>query len=366
MNVNSDLLNLNSKSPAFSITIEGKDVTTVMDTRLMSLTLTDNRGFEADQLDLELDDADGLIALPRRGAVIQLALGWKGQPLFPKGAFTVDEIEHSGAPDRLTIRARSADFRETLNTRREKSWHQTTVGEVVKEIAARHNLKVALGKDLTDKALDHMDQTNESDASFLMKLARQYGAIASVKDGNLLFIRQGQGRTASGKQLPVITITRKAGDGHRFTLADRGAYTGVIASWLHTREPWKKETTRVKRRRKKTTTPKEPEAKQGDYLVGTDENMLVLNRTYANRSNAERAAKMQWERLQRGVASFSLQLAEGRADLYTEMPVKVTGFKQPIDDAEWTITTLTHSVSPDNGFTTSMELEVKIDGLEIE
>ncbi|ECI1525007.1 phage late control D family protein [Salmonella enterica subsp. enterica] len=366
MNVNSDLLNLNSKSPAFSITIEGKDVTTVMDTRLMSLTLTDNRGFKADQLDLELDDADGLIALPRRGAVIQLALGWKGQPLFPKGAFTVDEIEHSGAPDRLTIRARSADFRETLNTRREKSWHQTTMGEVVKEIAARHNLKVALGKDLTDKALDHMDQTNESDASFLMKLARQYGAIASVKDGNLLFIRQGQGRTASGKPLPVITITRKAGDGHRFTLADRGAYTGVIASWLHTREPRKKETTSVKRRRKKATTPKEPEAKQGDYLVGTDENVLVLNRTYANRNNAERAAKMQWERLQRGVASFSLQLAEGRADLYTEMPVKVTGFKQPIDDAEWTITTLTHSVSPDNGFTTSMELEVKIDGLEIE
>lgn len=325
-----------------------------------------NRGFEADQLDLELDDADGQIVLPRRGAVIHLALGWKGQPLFPKGAFTVDEIEHSGAPDRLTIRARSADFRETLNTRREKSWHQTTVGEVVKEIAARHNLKVALGQDLTDKALDHMDQTNESDASFLMKLARQYGAIASVKDGNLLFIRQGQGRTASGKPLPVITITRKAGDGHRFTLADRGAYTGVIASWLHTREPRKKETTSVKRRRKKATTPKEPEAKQGDYLVGTDENVLVLNRTYANRSNAERAAKMQWERLQRGVASFSLQLAEGRADLYTEMPVKVTGFKQPIDDAEWTITTLTHSVSPDNGFTTSMELEVKIDGLEIE
>ncbi|EAA5430803.1 phage late control D family protein [Salmonella enterica subsp. enterica serovar Falkensee] len=366
MNVNSDLLNLNSKSPAFSITIEGKDVTTVMDTRLMSLTLTDNRGFEADQLDLEPDDADGLIALPRRGAVIQLALGWKGQPLFPKGAFIVDEIEHSGAPDRLTIRARSADFRETLNTRREKSWHQTTVGEVVKEIAARHNLKVALGKDLTDKALDHMDQTNENDASFLMKLARQYGAIASVKDGNLLFIRQGQGRTASGKPLPVITITRKAGDGHRFTLADRGAYTGVIASWLHTREPRKIETTSVKRRRKKATTPKEPEAKQGDYLVGTDENVLVLNRTYANRSNAERAAKMQWERLQRGVASFSLQLAEGRADLYTEMPVKVTGFKQPIDDAEWNITTLTHSVSPDNGFTTSMELEVKIDNLEIE
>jgi len=366
VNFNSDLYDLNSKSPAFSITIEGKDVTTALDTRLMSLTLTDNRGFEADQLDLELDDADGQIVLPRRGAVIQLALGWKGQPLFPKGGFTVDEIEHSGAPDRLTIRARSADFRETLNTRREKSWHQTTVGKVVKEIATRQNLKPALDKGMADRVLDHMDQTNESDASFLMRLARQFGAIASVKDGNLLFLRQGQGRTASGKPLPVITITRKAGDSHRFTLADRGAYTGVTAHWLHTREPKEKETTQVRRRRKKQTTIKEPEAKEGDYLIGTDENVLVLNHTYANRANAERQAKIVWERLQRGVASFSLQLAEGRADLYTEMPVKVSGFKQPVDDAEWTITTLTHTVSPDSGFTTSLVLEVKVDELQFE
>ena len=185
MNFSSELLNKGNKTPAFSISIEGRDITTVLDNRLMGLTLTDNRGFEADQLDLELDDADGKIVLPRRGAVITLALGWKGQPLFPKGAFTVDEIEHTGAPDRLTIRARSADFRETLNTRREKSWHKTTVGEVVKEIAARHKLKMALGEDLSDKLVEHIDQTNESDGSFLMRLARQYGAIASVKNGNL-------------------------------------------------------------------------------------------------------------------------------------------------------------------------------------
>lgn len=144
-----------------------------------------------------------------------------------------------------------------------------------------------------------------------------------------------------------------------------GCHT-VLHKPVGTREPAKKESTTVKRKRRTKKQKKEPEAKQGDYLVGTDENVLVLNRTYANRSNAERAAKMQWERLQRGVASFSLQLAEGRADLYTEMPVKVSGFKQPIDDAEWTITTLTHTVSPDNGFTTSLELEVRIDDFEME
>ncbi|MDU6416623.1 contractile injection system protein, VgrG/Pvc8 family [Mixta calida] len=115
---------------------------------------------------------------------------------------------------------------------------------MVKEIAARHKLDPALGEDMAKMAIDHLDQTNESDASFLMRLARQCGALACVKNGKLLFIRQGQGRTASGKFLPVITLTRSAGDSHRFTLADRDAYTGVIASWLHTREPAKKEARR--------------------------------------------------------------------------------------------------------------------------
>ncbi|WP_416775914.1 phage tail protein [Xenorhabdus budapestensis] len=44
--------------------------------RLMSLPLTDNRGFEADQFDIELDDSDGLLALPRRGTTLSLHLGW--------------------------------------------------------------------------------------------------------------------------------------------------------------------------------------------------------------------------------------------------------------------------------------------------
>ncbi|KTR53316.1 late control protein D [Pantoea ananatis] len=356
-----------ASTPAFRLTMEGEDVTQTIQKRLISMTLTDNRGFEADQLDIELDDTDGQLQLPRRGVALSLSLGWKGEALFPKGTYTVDEIEHSGTPDRLTLRARSADFRETLNTKREKSWHQTTVGDMVKEIAGRHKLQMALGDDMAKMTIDHLDQTNESDASFLMRLAKQCGAIACIKNGGLLFIRQGQGKTASGRVLPVITLQRKDGDGHRFTLADRDAYTGVIASWLHTREPATKPETTVKRKRRKTAAKKkEPEAKQGDYLIGTDENVLVLSRTYANRANAERAAKMQWERLQRGVAMFSIQLARGRADLYTEMPVKVSGFKQQIDAGEWIITTLTHSLSADNGFTTSIEFEVKIDSLEME
>ncbi|XEG79251.1 phage late control D family protein [Edwardsiella tarda] len=363
------LNDMNTREPALSLTLAGKDLTAALDARLMSLTLTDYRGFEADQLDLELDDTDGALELPRRGAVIELALGWKDQPLFQKGAFVVDEIEYSGAPDRLTLRARSADFRAGMNIRREHSWHRTTLGSLIQEIATRHSLKIALCADLAAQSVTHLDQTNESDASFLTRLARQYGAIASVKNGHLLFIRQGQGKTASGKLLPLITLTRHIGDGHRFLLADRSAYTGVVTYWLNTREPQEKNAVSVRRRRKisnEHSADKRQETKQGGYLAGTDENVLIINHTYANRSNAARRAKVEWERIQRGVASFTLQLAEGRADLYTEMPVKVYGFKPPIDEAEWTITTLIHTITPENGFTTSIELEVRIDQLEME
>ncbi|ABS49545.1 MULTISPECIES: phage late control D family protein [Yersinia pseudotuberculosis complex] len=354
--------------PDYSISVDGIDKTGGIKKRLMSLTLTDNRGFEADQLDIEFDDADGKVELPRRGAKIAVSLGWKGAALIDKGTFTVDEIEHSGAPDKLTVRARSADFRETLNIRRDQSYHKTTIGGIIKTVAERNKLAPTLNKTMFDLTIDHIDQTNESDGNFITRLAKQYGAIAAVKNGNLLFIRQGQSKTASGKPIPAMTIIRSLGDGHQFSMADRGAYTGVVANWLNTRTA-EKPVVKVKRKRKRKATtaakPKEPEEKQGEYLIGTDENVLILRTTYASKNNAQRAAKSNWERIQRGVAKFSIQLAKGRADLYPEVPVKVTGFKKQIDEADWTLVTVTHSVS-DSGFTTALELEVKIDDLDME
>lgn len=49
-----------------------------------------------------------------------------------------------------------------------------------------------------------------------------------------------------------------------------------------------------------------------------------------------------------------------------EMLVKVSGFKQSIDDVEWIIIILMYIVSLDNGFMISLEFEVKIDDFEME
>ncbi|WP_447877713.1 phage late control D family protein [Serratia fonticola] len=372
-------------APAFMLTMQGKDITQNISPRLLSLSLVDNRGFEADQLDIELDDADGQVMMPVRGAVLSLLLGWQGQPLVSKGTFTVDEVEHRGAPDTLTIRARSADFRGTLNSRREESYHDTTLGAVLEKIAARNKLTASVAEGLTSIAIPHIDQSQESDAKFLTRLATRNGAEVSVKAGKLLFLNGGSGVTASGKPIPQVTIERRDGDQHQFAIADRGAYTGVTAKWLHTKDPKAPQKKKVKLKRKpkvkhlralqhpKATKPtaskkapaKPKEEREGEYMAGEADNVFALTTIYATKTQAMRAAKAKWDKLQRGVAEFSLNLAMGRADLYPETPVAVRGFKRVIDEQAWIITKVTHSLG-DGGYTTALELEVRLSDVEYE
>ena len=124
--------NDNHRTPAFKVVITTKDnkqqdITQVVSSRLINLSLTDNRGLEADTLDLELSDHDGKLALPPRNATISLALGWKGKPLIDKGKYLVDEVQFSGGANsatRITIRARAADLKGTFTEQKERSFHK--------------------------------------------------------------------------------------------------------------------------------------------------------------------------------------------------------------------------------------------------
>ncbi|MGM1347760.1 phage late control D family protein [Serratia liquefaciens] len=345
-----------SRVPAFGVLLGGKALA-VLDERIMSLEMTDNRGFEADELTLTVDDSDGQLQLPPRGAELSASLGWRGEALVYKGVFIVDEVAHSGPPDTMTITARSADFRDEFNVKREVSWHDVTVERVVSAIARRYSLKPIISESLMGLEIDHADQTQESDMSFLTRMAEMLGAIATVKNGSLLFILPG-GVSASGEALPSFAITRSSGDRHSFRIADRDAYTGVRAYWLDLEFGKKKKVT-VKKRKPEKKNVERSSNREGDYLDGEDGNVYVLRKTYNNEMAAKRAAAAKWQQLRRGAAEFTLTLAYGRADLYPEMHGTVTGFKTDIDNQDWIIARASHSIDG-NGFTTRLEFEAKI------
>ncbi len=317
----------------YRITVDGRDITRKVDPRLISLTLSECRGGEADQLDLVLNDADGQLALPPKDALITLQLGWVGQALTDKGSFTVDEIEHSGSPDQLHIRARSADMVDTLKVRAEKSWHQRTIGDIVGEIAGKHGLAPRVDQKLAAVAVDHVDQTHESDLNFVSRLAKRYDAVATVKKGHLLFLPINGTRSSKGQAMPSASVSRADGDMHRFHTADREAYSGVRAYWHD---------------------PKR--AKRRSVLIGISGNAKRLRDTYGSEADALAAAKAEWQRLQRGAATLELTLALGRPELVPQTPVSVSGFKPSINAIAWLTVKTAHTVS-DGGLTTRIELE---------
>lgn len=324
-------------APTYRLRLDGQDITPKINARLISLSLEEARGDTADQLDLVLSDHDGALALPRKGVKIELAIGFIGQELVDKGRFVVDEVEHSGAPDTVTIRARSADLRDSLRVRRDQSWHATTLGDIVKTIAARHRIDQRVAPALASVAVAHIDQTNESDLNFVTRLAKRFDAVATVKAGSLLFLPINGSKTASGARLPTIAITRASGDSHSFTQSDRDAYTGVRAYWHDGKK-----------------------ANRKGVLVGTKVTPKTLKDTYSSEADAMAAAKAEWQRIQRGLATLKLTLAIGVPSLVPQSPVTVTGFKQQIDGTKWLASRVTHKLD-DSGLTTEVECETGIE-----
>ncbi len=335
--------------PDFRVTLDGTDLTGTLQedvasvagrirSRLISLSISEKRGDEADQLDIVLSDADGRLALPKTGAVLNVQLGWiQGSDvttgLVDKGSFKVDEVAHAGPPDVVTIRARSVDFTSDLKTRREKSWHGTTLGAIVNEVAKHHGLKPSCAPALASIAVTAKAQSRESDLAFLRRLGRELDAVATIKSGRLILSPIGAGATPAGRALPALTIRRRDGDTHSFSRQKRDDVPGVSATW-HDRKGGKRET----------------------FTAGKVDGAKKLSRVYGTEADASAAANAAHSRAQREPVSLDLSLALGRPDISPEQKAAVVGYKADIDGLAWTVGEVSHSIGG-RGYATKVKLE---------
>lgn len=323
-----------ANAPDYRVIVGSDVITPAIRPRLVSLEITDSRCGEADELTLVLEDSDGQMQIPATGVVVSVAIGWQATGLVDRGEYTIDEVEHSGAPDQIHIRGRSADMRDSLPEKRTRSWDAINIGEIIDIIAGRHQLTPAVAERLARIAIDHIDQTDESDLNFITRLGDRYDAIAAIKSGRLLFAPAGRGTSASGIAMPTITLTRADGDTHRYRQTDRDTYTGVIAYWRD-----------------------ENAAKRQRVTARTEDRAKTLRDTYPTQSEAQDAATAELKRLTRGERSLSLTLARGRPDLVPETAATVAGYKQEIGAIDWIVTSVQHRLN-DSSYTNSLELEV--------
>lgn len=320
----------------FNIEVDGKDITEKLAARLIEISLNDNRGHDADDLTIRLDDVAGDLELPEPGQILRVHLGDDITGKIFKGVFAIDEIEDGGPPDYIQISATSADFTKELKVKKERFFEGKTIGEIAEFIAGEHDLDSVTSEALAGVMIEHITQTNESDLNLLSRIAKDAGGFFALKNMTLVFSDEAAGKSASGQSLPVYNLDRGETQNFRATTTSRkNDFVGVKAAWhdlAASEKTWE--------------------------LVGEDGKVKALQELYGDADFAKRAATAELARLKRGAMKMSIDLSHGDASIIPERPLKASGFKPNIEAAEWIIESVSHVINK-SGFLTSFALETK-------
>ena len=296
--------------PQFRITADGRDITVLINDRLLSLRTTDKPGMESDEFELHIDARDGVVALPARGAVLEVHLGYAGQTLNLLGRYSVDEVELSGPPDTLVVRGKACDLRGSGKTIRSGSWEQVTLQRIVADIAARNGWQAVCP---VTAQVPRVDQYSESDFNFITRLARLHDCTGKLANGQLLVLPRQGGQSASGKALGVVSIARGDVSQWQFRLADKNTHKAVRTRHLDGASG-----------HLQAVELANGDAPDGLQPVYTDRHL------YPNRAAAEQAAKARLASFNRDTANVRLDMP-GRTDLFAERRIDLQGFLAGLD-----------------------------------
>lgn len=192
--------------PVFVLSYGQKNITNDITPYVRSVTYTDYLSGQSDELEVELEDADGRWArqwYPGKGDALSLKIGYETAPLLPCGAFEIDEIEFAQPPATVTIRALSTGIKKSVRTRVGRAYENTTLAAITQRIAKRNHL--TLTGNIRDIRIDRVTQYQERDVEFLTRLAREYGYAFKIVGGKLVFTELADLR--DGKAVATLRAT---------------------------------------------------------------------------------------------------------------------------------------------------------------
>lgn len=172
--------------PRFVLVYKGIDISSEIWPHLISCTYTDHVHGQADEIEVAVQDKDGLWRggwCPEHGDVVTLALGYEGGIMVPAGEFEIDEPEaHIGRDgDTLSFRGVSAPITKAMRTKKTRAFEHQSLKQIAQKVAGEHGL--ALIGTPPDMMFERVTQRRERDLEFLSRMADQYGAYFAVKGG---------------------------------------------------------------------------------------------------------------------------------------------------------------------------------------
>lgn len=326
--------------PAYRVTANGTDLAAAIASRLQSINVTDAAGLESDTVEIVLADTDPLrpIEIPPTGAELEVWLGYTDS-LRRMGLYVADEVELEGWPGQLTIRGRAAPYegskrgKTDMQTQKTRAWAKgTKLGDMVAKIAREHGLDPAVAASLRGTTLPHFDQTDESDVSFLVRVARKYDAVVKPGGGKLAVAKRGESKAASGADLPTITVRADQATRWSLNISTRDS-EGTVVAYYHDRGA----------------------AKRQHVQVGSGDPVRRLRHNSPDRDSALRAAQAELDKRGRRKNKLSLTMP-GDSQLTAEAKLQLEGFRAGVP-TEWVVSSVAHRFEPGTGYSCELEAE---------
>jgi uncharacterized protein len=324
-------------TPVLEIDVDGKPVSGVFFSVLVSATLVDNEGDEVDRLTIVLDDAENQIERPRKGAVITVRLGYAETGVVDKGRFKVENVTEEGSVERgemLTIEAHAEDLRKDAKGAGQKGYENKSLKDIVETEAKAMGLQAVVAPELASHVFDWRVRWNQSRIDFLTRLADEVGGVLKPAGGKLVVQKRGSGKSASGQEMPQLVILRANCSTWKGKPVGRMQYGNVVTYWTDPKTG-------------KQQTVKSPTERKGPDFT--------IREPFPDEKAAKRAGEAQVGKLNRqsGEANFTMY---GDPLAAAGQKAMAVGFS-PTLSGEWVVSTVTHEFKggESGGYTTEVD-----------
>lgn len=335
------------------VTYDNKDISTDLAPYLKSFALNDVFSGAADDIEIELEDRAELWKadwLPEKGALLNVSImdaNWQSAAEqaaqaeesaaeeLPLGQFEIDEIEASGAPEVVKIKAVSVpNNTELRGVDRSRSWEKTKLSVIAKDIADAAKLELYY-KTEDDPDYDRVEQTEQSDLSFLQKLCDDAGLALKITDLQIVIFDEAEAEKAEA----ALTITK--GVDWLKSYSVKSSVRDIYAA-CH-----------VKYRKSK-----KKEYIEATYRIeGKEGKVLQVNEEVKSQAEAEKLAKKKLREKNKEEITASMTLV-GSFALLAGLTVNLAGFGK--FDGKYIIAKAAHNIG--GGYSVALDLRRCLDG----
>ncbi len=345
---------MNPRQATVTIKYDGKDISTDLAPFLKSVFYRDHLSGYADDVEIKLEDRKGLWAgewFPERGATLDISVtltNWKqigDTETVRLGTFEIDEISGSAPPSEVSIKAVSVPDGNTLRgTEKTRAWEKAELNTIAKDIAEGAGLELVFDTE-ENPTPDRIEQTEESDLAFLLKLCADHGLALKIHDGQLVIFDE----TDYEKADAIATIAKPGTETGAENAVDKIISYGFRAS---TRDIYK------------ACHVQYSDTESGETIEATftdetkkDGKTLEVKEQVKTVAEAEKLAKKRLR--EKNCNEFTMTFdVLGNLDLLAGATVAVIGYGK--FDGKYIITTANHEIG--SGYTTSLEMRRCLDG----